>query len=44
MCGILFAMYDSSVTERNEMALYDVPMFISLLGFGIGMMFASFHV
>ena len=26
------------------MGLYDVPMFMSLFGFGIGMMFASFHV
>ena len=27
-----------------EMGLYDVPMFMSLFGFGFGMMFASFHV
>ena len=26
------------------MGQYDVPMFMSLFGFGIGMMFASFHV
>ena len=26
------------------MGLYDVPMFMSLFGFGIGMMFANFHV
>ena len=26
------------------MGLYDVPMFMSLFGFGIGMMFASFHI
>ena len=32
------------ITERSEMSLYDAPMFISLFGFGIGMMFASFHV
>ena len=51
MCGILFVMYGSSVfssvfaiTERSEMDLYDVPMFMSLFGFGIGMMFSSFHV
>ena len=51
MCGMLFVMYGSSVfssvfaiTERSEMGLYDVPMFMSLFGFGIGMMFASFHV
>ena len=50
MCGMLFVMYGSSVfpsvfaiTERSEMGLYDVPMFISLFGSGIGMMFASFH-
>ena len=46
MCGILFVMYGSSVffTERSEMGLYDVPMLMSLFGFGIGMMFTSFHV
>ena len=51
MCGMLFVMYGSSVfssifaiTERSEMGLYNVPMFMSLFGFGIGMMFASFHV
>ena len=51
MCEMLFVMYESSVfssvfaiTERSEMGLYDVPMFMSLFGFGIGMMFASFHV
>ena len=51
MCGMWFVMYGSSVffsvfaiTERSEMGLYNVPMFMSLFGFGIGMMFASFHV
>ena len=51
MCGMLFVMYGSSVlfsvftiTERSEMGLYDVPMFMSLFGFRIRMMFASFHV
>ena len=51
MCGMLFVMYISSVfssvyamTERSEMGLYDVPMFMSLFGFGIGKMFASFRV
>ena len=51
MCWMLFVMYGSSVfssvfaiTERSEMGMYDVPMFMSLFGFGIGMMFASFHV
>ena len=48
---MLFVMYGSSVfssgfafTERSEMGLYDVPMFMSLFGFGTGMMFASYHV
>ena len=48
---MLFVMYGSSVfssvfaiTRRSEMGLYDVPMFMFLFGFGIGMMFASFHV
>ena len=36
VCGV--------ITERSEMGLYDVHMFMSLFGFGIGMMFASFHV
>ena len=46
MCGMLFVMYGSnvfsivfSITERSEMGLYDVPMFMSLFGFGIGMMY-----
>ena len=33
-----------AITERSDMDLYDVPMFMSLFDFGIGMMFASFHV
>ena len=37
-------MFFSSITERSEMGLYDASMFMSLFGFGIGMMFASFHV
>ena len=48
---MLFVMYGSSVffsvfaiTERSEMGLYDVPMFMSLFGFGIVMMFVSFYV
>ena len=48
---MLFVMYGNSVfssvfsiTERSEMGLYDVPMFMSLFGSRIGMMFASFHV
>ena len=51
MCGMLFVVYGSSVfssvfaiTERSEMGLYYVNMFMSLFGFGIPIMFASFHV
>ena len=51
MCRMLCVMYGSSVfstgfaiTERSEMGLYDVPMFMSFFGFGMGMMYASFHV
>ena len=33
-----------AITEGIEMGLYDVPMFMSLFGFGIGMIFASFRV
>ena len=48
---MLYVMYGSSVfssvvaiTEISKMGLYDVPKFMSLFGYGIGMMFASFHV
>ena len=33
---------DVAITERSEMGLYYVPMFISLFGFGIGMMLAIY--
>ena len=32
------------ITERRDMGLYEVPLFVSLLGFGIGTMLANFHV
>ena len=43
-CGILFVIFGSSVfaiTGRSELGLYDVPMGMPLLCFGIGMMFSS---
>ena len=50
ICGMLFVMYGSSVfsssfaiTERIDVGLYDVPMFMCLFSFGIGM-FANFRV
>ena len=44
MCGSSVFSSVFAITERNEMGLYDMPMFISLFGIGIGMMLASFHV
>ena len=34
----------SAITERRDMGLYEVPLFVSLLVFGIGTMLANFHV
>ena len=34
----------SAITERRDMGLYEIPLFVSLLGFGIGVMLANFHV
>ena len=34
----------SAITERRDMVLFEVPLFVSLLGFGIGTMLANFHV
>ena len=34
----------SAITERRDMGLYEVPLYVSLLGFGIGTMLANFHV
>ena len=48
LCGMLFVMYGSSVFSSVLLSLREVRlvcmMCISLFGFGIGMMFASFHV
>ena len=33
-----------AMTERSEMDLFEVPMFMSLVGFGMDIMFANFHV
>ena len=33
-----------AITERMDMGLYKVPLFVSLLGFGIGTLLANFHV
>ena len=34
----------SAITERRDMGLYEVPLSVSLLGFGIGTMLTNFHV
>ena len=34
----------SAITERRGMGLYEVTLYLSLLGFGIGAMLANFHV
>ena len=33
----------STITERSDMCLYEVPLYVSLLDFGMGMMLANFH-
>ena len=34
----------SAITERRNKGLYEVPLSVSLLGFGIGTTLANFHV
>ena len=34
----------SAITERRDMGLYEVPLSVSLLGFGMGTTLANFHV
>ena len=33
-----------TLTERRYMGLYEVPLSMSLLGFGMGTMLANFHM
>ena len=33
-----------AITERRDMGLYEVPLSVSLLGFGIGTMLTNFHL
>ena len=33
-----------AITERRDMGIYEVPLSMSLLGFGIGIMLANFHM
>ena len=32
-----------AITDRRDIGLYGVPILMSLLGLGIGMMLANFH-
>ena len=34
----------SAITEMRDMSLYEVPLSMSLLGFGMGAMLANFHM
>ena len=33
-----------AITEMRDMGVYEVPLSMSLLGFGMGTMLASFHM
>ena len=33
-----------AITDRSDMGLYEVPLSMSLLGFGMGTMLANFHM
>ena len=50
MCGMLFVMYGSSIFSSVLLSLREVRwvcimcLCLSLFGFGIGMVFPSFHV
>ena len=34
----------SSITGKRDMGLYEIPLFVSMLGFGIWTMLTNFHV
>ena len=48
VCLLLFKEEGSSpvsaIIERRDMGLYDVPLSVSMLGFGIGTILSNFHV
>ena len=33
-----------AITERRDIVLYEIPLSISLLGFGMGIMLANIHM
>ena len=48
ICLLLYKEEDSSpvspITERKNIGLFEVPLSVSLLGFGIGTMLANFYM
>ena len=44
MYGRRFFSSVFAITERRDMGLYEVPLSMSLLGFEMGTMLASFHI
>ena len=52
MCLVCLLLYNEEgsspgslqITERRDMGLYEVPLSMSLLGFGMGIMLANFHM
>ena len=38
------AVHQCAITERRDRGLYEVPLSMSLLGFGMGTMLANFHM
>ena len=44
MCGRSIFSSVFAIGERSAMGLYDVPCVLSLLGFGMGIVFAVFHI
>ena len=35
---------EAAITERRDMGMYEVPLSMCLLGFGMGTMLANFHM
>ena len=44
LCKVEGSSPVSAISERRDMGMYEVPLSVSLLGFGIGTMLANFHV
>ena len=42
--GMFAVMYVFAITERRDMGLYEVPLFMSLMDFGMRTMLANFHM